>query len=64
MRTSQHSLDTVSTIGIDVGKNTFRLVGFDKRRDCSAAEGHPSSAHIGRLRLWQRRSSLAMGGCG
>jgi transposase len=31
MRTSQHSLDTVSTIGIDVGKNTFHLVGFDKR---------------------------------
>src|SRR5262249_45713175 len=31
MRTSQHSLDTVSTIGIDVGKNTFHLVGFDPR---------------------------------
>jgi transposase len=31
MRTSQHSLDNVSTIGIDVGKNTFHLVGFDKR---------------------------------
>src|SRR5215510_5353407 len=31
MRTSQQSLDTVSTIGIDVGKNTFHLVGFDPR---------------------------------
>jgi hypothetical protein len=31
MRTSQNRLDTISTIGIDVGKNTFHLVGFDKR---------------------------------
>jgi hypothetical protein len=31
MRTSQNSLETVSTIGIDVGKNTFHLVGLDKR---------------------------------
>src|SRR5262245_20135072 len=31
MRCAQHSLETVSTIGIDVGKNTFHLVGFDKR---------------------------------
>ena len=31
MRTSQNSLETVRTIGIDVGKNTFHLVGFDER---------------------------------
>ena len=27
MRTSQNTLETISTIGIDVGKNTFHLVG-------------------------------------
>ncbi|SRR5260370_118402 len=31
MRTSQNAPDTISTIGIDVGKNTFHLVGLDKR---------------------------------
>jgi len=31
MRTSQNSLETISTIGIDVGKNTFHLIGLDKR---------------------------------
>lgn len=31
MRTSQNTLNTISTIGIDVGKNTFHLVGLDKR---------------------------------
>ena len=31
MRTSQNTLETISTIGIDVGKNTFHLVGLDKR---------------------------------
>src|SRR5467141_3052777 len=32
MRTShQNTADTISTIGIDVGKNTFHLVGLDKR---------------------------------
>jgi hypothetical protein len=31
MRTSQKTSATVSTIGIDVGKNTFHLVGLDKR---------------------------------
>jgi hypothetical protein len=29
MRTSQNTLETISTIGIDVGKNTFHLVGLD-----------------------------------
>jgi hypothetical protein len=31
MRTSQNILATINTIGIDVGKNTFHLVGLDKR---------------------------------
>jgi hypothetical protein len=31
MRTSQKTPETISTIGIDVGKNTFHLVGLDKR---------------------------------
>jgi transposase len=31
MRTSQNTLKTISTIGIDVGKNTVHLVGLDKR---------------------------------
>ena len=31
MRTSQNSLEAICTIGIDVGKNTFHLVGLDKR---------------------------------
>jgi hypothetical protein len=31
MRTSQKTLEAISTIGIDVGKNRFHLVGLDKR---------------------------------
>ena len=31
MRASQKTPETISTIGMDVGKNTFHLVGFDKR---------------------------------
>lgn len=31
MRTSQNTPESISTIGIDVGKNTFHLVGLDKR---------------------------------
>jgi hypothetical protein len=30
MRTSQKTPATISTIGIDIGKNTFQLVGLDK----------------------------------
>jgi hypothetical protein len=38
MRASQKITGIVTTIGIDIGKNTFHLVGFDrptsrKRRD-------------------------------
>ena len=29
MRTSQNTPEIISTIGIDVGKNTFHLVGHD-----------------------------------
>jgi hypothetical protein len=43
MRPSQKTPETITTIGIDVGKNTFHLVGLDKRRNRSAAEGVPSS---------------------
>src|SRR5262245_6330119 len=31
MRTSQKTPETLSTIGIDLGKNTFHLVGLDRR---------------------------------
>src|ERR1700716_1060942 len=31
MRTSQKKTGIVTTIGIDIGKNTFHLVGFDER---------------------------------
>ena len=31
MGTSQKTPETVTTIGIDLGKNTFHLVGLDKR---------------------------------
>ena len=31
MRTSQTTPETITTIGIDLGKNTFHLVGLDKR---------------------------------
>ena len=31
MRTSQNTLETISTIGIYVGKNTFHLLGLDQR---------------------------------
>jgi len=31
MRPSQKTLGTIRTIGIDIGKNTFHLIGFDKR---------------------------------
>jgi hypothetical protein len=31
MRTSQTTPGTITTIGIDLGKNTFHLVGLDKR---------------------------------
>jgi hypothetical protein len=41
MRASQKTPETVTTIGIDLGKNTFHLVGLDKLRNRSAAEGIP-----------------------
>jgi transposase len=31
MRTSQKTPETITTIGIDLGNNTFHLVGLDKR---------------------------------
>ena len=31
MHTHQKSSDPVATIGIDIGKNTFHLIGLDKR---------------------------------
>ena len=31
MHTRQQSADLVATIGLDIGKNTFHLVGLDKR---------------------------------
>ena len=34
MRTSQKIAGIVTTIGIDIGKNTFQHVGFDQRGPC------------------------------
>ena len=31
MRTSQKTAGIITTIGIDLGKNTFHLIGFDRR---------------------------------
>src|SRR6266536_2071568 len=31
MRTSQKTAGIITTIGIDLGKNTFHLIGFDQR---------------------------------
>ena len=31
MHTHQESSDPIATIGLDIGKNTFHLVGLDKR---------------------------------
>ena len=31
MRTSQKIAGTITTIGIDLGKNTFHIIGFDKQ---------------------------------
>ena len=31
MHTHRRSSDPVATIGLDIGKNTFHLVGLDKR---------------------------------
>jgi transposase len=31
MHTHQKSSDTVATIGLDIGKNTYHLVGLEKR---------------------------------
>ena len=45
MRTSQKTPEIITTIGIDLGENTFHLVGLDKRGAIrSAAEGMPRSA--------------------
>ena len=41
MRTSQKTPETITTIGIDLGKNTFHLVGLTSGRNRSAAEGIP-----------------------
>ena len=31
MHTYQKSSDPVATVGLDIGKNTFHLIGLDKR---------------------------------
>ena len=43
MRTSQKAAGIITTIGIDIGKNTFHLVGLDKR-DAIALAGCHSAA--------------------
>jgi hypothetical protein len=42
MRTFQKTPETITTIRIDLGKNTFHLVGVEQAgRNHSAAEGIP-----------------------
>jgi hypothetical protein len=51
MRTSEKTPETLTTIGTDLGKSTFRLVGLDKRGAIalqrkvsrSQLEHHPSN---------------------
>ena len=52
MRTSQNTLETISTIGIDVGKNTFHLVGLDKRGSIVLQQ------KVTRLQLGRRLSNI------
>src|SRR5258708_38449670 len=35
---SNKSIATIATMGIDIGKNSFHVVGLDRRRDRAAAE--------------------------
>jgi len=42
MHTHQRSSDPVATIGLDIGKNTFHLVGLDKRGPSAAGRGFVS----------------------
>jgi hypothetical protein len=46
MHTHQKSCDPVATIGLDIGKNTFHLVGLDKR-GAIAMRGARQSAFCG-----------------
>ena len=48
---SNKSTAIVATMGIDIGKNSFHVVGLDRRG-------------VGRLSLWPRHNGSAMGGCG
>jgi hypothetical protein len=41
MRTSQKTAGIITTIGIDLGKNTFHLVGFDDRVQSSCSRRYP-----------------------
>ena len=41
MRTSQKTPETITTIGIDLGKNTFHLIGLDKRGASFCSRRYP-----------------------
>ena len=49
MHTHQKSSDTVATIGLDIGKNTFHLVGLEQARRASpcASRSHATSLSAG-----------------
>jgi hypothetical protein len=48
MHTHQNSSDPAATIGLDIGKNTFHLVGLDQRGAIATARSthHPIPAAV------------------
>jgi hypothetical protein len=44
MHTHQKSSDPVATIGLDIGKNTFHLVGLDKRAPSRCASRYRAAS--------------------
>jgi hypothetical protein len=55
MRTSQKTPETVTTIEMDLGKNTFHLVGLDKRGAIVLQQ------KVSRSQLGQQRHRLESG---
>ena len=55
MHTHQNSSSPVATIGVDIGKNTFHLVGLDKRGAIVRSQYHCASA----LPFWNLRKRQA-----
>src|SRR5437879_13014924 len=62
MRTSQKVTGIVTTIGIDIGKNTFHLVGFDQR-GAIMLQQKVSRSQLERRRANIPRSLIGMEAC-